>query len=302
MSQSVSAKVILSRTAQQGFDYRSAFSRSLGLLTEFELDTLQTKTLAIAGLGGVGGHHLLTLTRLGIGGFHLAEFDHFAIENFNRQVGATIHSIDRSKLEVMIEQALAINPHLRITRFPSGLNENNMKDFLKGIDLYVDGLDYFAFSTRSLVFKTCRELEIPAITAGPIGIGTAHLNFLPGQMSFHEYFDWHPEDSDNVLAAKFLVGLSPSLPHRHYLVDPSRLNLKEKRGPSLPMACDLCAGVAATEAMKILLKRGPVLAAPHSIQYDAYSNTLFSKRVWYGNRNPWQRFKIAMILRKMAAL
>jgi hypothetical protein len=29
------------------------------------------------------------------------------------------------------------------------------------------------------------------------------------------------------------------------------------------MGCQLCAGAAATEALKILLKRGKVLAAPH---------------------------------------
>lgn len=285
--------------ASQGFDYRIAFSRSLGFLTEPELEILQSKTLAIAGLGGVGGQHLLTLTRLGIGGFHLAEFDRFALENFNRQAGATIHSIDRPKLDVMVERALEINPNLRITLFPEGLTEQNAAQFLNGVDIYIDGIDFFAFAARSLVFKACHDLKIPALTAGPIGIGAAQLNFLPGHMSFHDYFQWKSDDSETLLAIKFLVGLSPSAPHRSYLVDPSRINLNQKRGPSLPMACDLCAGVAATEAMKILLKRGRVLAAPHSIQYDAYHNKLFHKFIWFGNKNPWQRLKIAMIRRSL---
>ena len=66
------------------FDRETAFSRTLGLITRGELDVLRDKTVAIAGLGGVGGSHLLTLARLGIGRFHLADFDTFGIENFNR--------------------------------------------------------------------------------------------------------------------------------------------------------------------------------------------------------------------------
>src|SRR5437868_11391241 len=87
------------------FSYRQAFDRNLGWLTESEQETLRHKRVAIAGLGGVGGAHLLTLTRLGIGQFNLAEFDRFEIQNFNRQVGATVHSVGRSKLDVMSEMA-----------------------------------------------------------------------------------------------------------------------------------------------------------------------------------------------------
>ena len=49
------------------FDYHAAFSRNLGWVTETEQDILRSKRVAIAGLGGVGGSHLLTLTRLGVG-------------------------------------------------------------------------------------------------------------------------------------------------------------------------------------------------------------------------------------------
>ena len=59
------------------FDYEEAFSRNLGWVTPAEQQTLRSKRIAIAGLGGVGGAHLLTLARLGIGRFHLADFDRF---------------------------------------------------------------------------------------------------------------------------------------------------------------------------------------------------------------------------------
>lgn len=65
------------------FDYSKAFARNLGLVQPDEQHRLQQSVVAIAGLGGVGGVHLTTLARLGIGGFHIADFDSFEIQNFN---------------------------------------------------------------------------------------------------------------------------------------------------------------------------------------------------------------------------
>jgi tRNA A37 threonylcarbamoyladenosine dehydratase len=89
------------------FSYSEAFRRNLGWVTEAEQEVLRGKRVAIAGLGGVGGAHLLTLTRMGVSRFHLADFDKFELHNFNRQVGATLHSIGRAKVEVMTEMASA---------------------------------------------------------------------------------------------------------------------------------------------------------------------------------------------------
>ena len=279
------------------FNREAAFSRTVGWVTEEELRCLRDKTVAIAGLGGVGAIHFLTLTRLGVGGFHLAEFDTFGIENFNRQIGADMTTIGRKKLDVMKEQALRINPELRIKTFPDGINSGNLDEFLEGADAYADGLDYFAFKERGQVFKACFEKNIPATTAGPIGMGAALLNFIPGKMSFHDYFQWKESDSEETLAVKFLVGLAPSMPHRSYLVDPRALDFKAKKGPSTPMACELCAGVVGTEILKILLNRGKVHTAPRSLHFDAYLNRYFTKHIPLGNRNPIQRIKIAVGLR-----
>ncbi|HEX9798078.1 MAG TPA: ThiF family adenylyltransferase [Anaerolineales bacterium] len=56
-----------------GFDYSTALARSLGLINAAEQQRLRKSTAAIAGMGGVGGAHLLAPTRLGLGGFHLAD-------------------------------------------------------------------------------------------------------------------------------------------------------------------------------------------------------------------------------------
>ncbi|WP_313950194.1 ThiF family adenylyltransferase [Accumulibacter sp.] len=277
----------------QAFDYDQAFSRNVGWVTEEEQRRLRTARVAIAGLGGVGGFHLLTLARLGIGRFNISDLDVFEAANFNRQAGASQATVGRTKVEVLAEMARDINPECDLALYPDGVNENNLEAFFAGVDLYVDGLDFFAFAARERVFAHCAERGIPAITVAPLGMSAALLNFLPGSMSFEDYFQVAGRP-DLEKAIRFLVGLAPALLHRTYLADRTRVDLKARKGPSTPMACMLCAGVAGSEALKILLQRGKVLAAPHGVQFDGYRNKL--ARTWRpgGNRNPLNRLAIAI--------
>lgn len=282
----------------QTFDYEEAFSRNIGWLTRQEQDELRRKRVAIAGLGGVGGVHLLTLCRLGIGRFHLADFDTFDLANFNRQAGATVGSLGQPKLDVMIRQAQDIHPEVEITGFPEGVTAANLDAFLDGVDIFIDGLDFFAFGARRQVFAACAAKGIPAVTAAPLGMGAAVLNFLPGGMSFDDYFRLD-DGSEAEQAVRFLMGLAPARLQMGYLADPSAVDLANRRGPSTIMACQLCAGVAATEALKILLGRGPLRVAPRGYHFDAYRNKLALTWRPGGNRNPLQRVLIALAKRKL---
>ncbi|HNQ04284.1 MAG TPA: ThiF family adenylyltransferase [Thiobacillaceae bacterium] len=280
------------------FDYDIAFSRNIGWVTQAEQQRLKAARVAIAGLGGVGGFHLLTLARLGIGGFHIADLDSFELANFNRQAGARVSTLQQHKAEVLARMARDINPEAEIRVYADGVTADNLSDFFTGVDLYVDGLDFFAFAAREMVFAHCARQGIPAITVAPLGMSAALLNFLPGCMAFEDYFQVAGK-ADLEKAIRFLVGLAPGLLHRHYLADRSRVDLKARKGPSTVMACQLCAGVAATEALKLLLGRGRVLAAPHGIQFDAYRNKLAHTWRPGGNRHPLSRLAIAIAKRQL---
>ena len=283
------------------FDYDQAFSRNIGWVTRAEQADLRGKRIAIAGMGGVGGVHLLTLARLGVGAFNIADMDSFDVVNFNRQAGASMASLGRPKAEVMAEMARDINPELDIRIFDKGVNAGNLDDFLSGVDLYVDGLDFFAFTARRDTFNVCHRLGVPAVTAAPLGMGTAVLSFLPGRMSFEEYFRLDGCDEDE-MAVRFLLGLSPAMLQRGYLADPSRVNFTEKRGPSTIAACQLCAGVTATESLTILLGRGKVLCAPWGFQFDAYRNRYVKTWRPGGNRNPLQQIGLFIARRQLRAM
>ena len=170
--------------------------------------------------------------------------------------------------------------------------------FLEGVDVYVDALDFFALDARRAVFAACAEKGIPAITAAPLGMGVALLCFLPGKMTFEQYFQLEGCSKDEQLV-RFLLGLSPSMLQANYLVDASRVNFSEQKGPSTIMACELCAGVAATQVLKVLLKRGKVQAAPFGLHFDAYRNKM--KTTWrpWGNRNPIQKLGLIIARKKL---
>ena len=57
------------------FNYENAFSRNLGWLNEKEQQIIRQTVIAIPGMGGVGGHHLHSLLRVGFCRFKIADFD-----------------------------------------------------------------------------------------------------------------------------------------------------------------------------------------------------------------------------------
>lgn len=281
-------------TASITFEYDAAFSRNIGWVTQNEQVTLKKARVAIAGLGGVGGAHLLTLARLGVSNFSISDFDDFDVHNLNRQAGAFMPFMGRAKIDTLAQLARDINPEIDIRPFSQGVKPDNVNEFLRDVDVYVDGLDFFALQARRMVFAKCREKGIPALTAAPLGMGVAFLYFSPTGMSFEDYFKVDGHESQEQYA-RFIAGLSPAMVQRDYLVAPEAVNFKEKRGPSTVMACDLCAGVMGTSVLKVLLGRGRMRAAPWGMHFDAYHQTL--KHTWrpFGNSHPLQQLLLKFI-------
>ncbi len=276
------------------YEYARAVSRNIGWVSAGQQDRLRESRVAIAGLGGVGGSHLITLARLGIGAFHIADFDRFEVHNFNRQAGAFCSTVGRPKVEVAAAMAADINPLADIRSFADGVTADNLDAFLRDVDVYVDGIDFFAVEARRMVFAACRERGIPAVTAAPLGMGVSLLYFRPDGMSFEDYFRLEGADRTEQFA-RFIAGLSPAMLQRTYLVAPEAVDFQAQRGPSTVMACELCAGVTGTAVLKILLGRGDLRAAPWAMQFDAYRQKLSFTWRPFGNANPLQRMLLRLI-------
>lgn len=293
------------------FNYEEAFSRNIGWVTKEEQQKLRKTKVAIGGLGGVGGDHTIVLTRLGISNFHISDLDDYDVPNFNRQAGANMSTLGKPKAGVMEETILGINPEATVKNFDNGITDDNLEEFLEGVDIYVDSLDVFALEIRRKVFRRCYEKGIPTITAAPMGMGTAFLVFMPGKMSFDEYFniiDPSPNASeyekeqlfnDNII--RFVIGVSPSVQQRHYLVDRSSVNFLKQKLPSVCMGVSLAAGTLCSNVLKLVLKRGEIVHAPCGLHFDAYRNKLIKTWRPWGNKNPIQKYMFWRVKRLLAS-
>lgn len=281
--------------AAEMFDYDEAFSRNLGWLTPHEQRHLRRARVAVAGMGGAGGVHVQALARLGVGALNLTDFDRFELANFNRQAGAALTTVGQPKVEVMRAFALDVNPETDVRVFPDGIDENNLGDYLEGVDVLIDAIDFFANGLRPALYRAARERGIPVVCAAPLGAGASLICFQPEGARFEDYFGFAGCD-DITMAVRFMVGMSPRLPQRHYLAYPEIVDFVKRRVPSLGIACQFTAGMAVTAAMKLLLGRGRVKGAPHSYQFDAYLGRYY--RCWRpgGYRNPLQRLAERIVI------
>ena len=89
-------------------------SRTELLIGREALEKLQVATVAVFGVGGVGGYVAEALARSGVGGFVLIDNDTVSLSNLNRQIIATRDTIGRDKVEVMKERILSINPGAKV--------------------------------------------------------------------------------------------------------------------------------------------------------------------------------------------
>ncbi len=273
------------------FDYNKAFSRNLGFVTKEEQVRISQKVIAIPGLGGVGGHHLHSLVRLGFKRFHISDFDEFDVHNFNRQIGAKMSTVGKSKLEVMHEMLLDIIPDAEVKLFPEGVNETNREAFLEGVDFVIDALDVYVIRERIKLYDLAKKMGIHIITGAPLGMSTSVFHFDPNKMSFNKYFDINEEMSDGDLLAHFVAGLSP-WPYHYFYLNEDDIDMAAGKAPSLHVGVLIATSIVSATVLKLTLRRGKVYTAPRSLQVDLYTTKVSRNWGFFGNKNPWQKIII----------
>lgn len=158
--------------------YENRYTRNIGTLTEDEQEAFRGKRVFIAGSGGLGGHILAHLLRIGVGHITIIDGDVFEESNLNRQLLSSVEVIGRPKAEVAAEYAAAVNPSVSVTALPVMLNGANAVSLLSGHDLVIDALDNI--ESRRLLAKACDELSLPYIYGAICGFVSQVGTFPPG--------------------------------------------------------------------------------------------------------------------------
>lgn len=140
------------------------FDRLEKLFGEENISKLHNKTVAIIGLGGVGGYALETLIRNGIENIIIVDNDTIDITNKNRQIIATDHAIGKYKVDAFESRINDINKNANIIKLNMFLNEENKKELFKyNIDYLVDACD--TVSTKIMLIRECLNKNIKFISS-----------------------------------------------------------------------------------------------------------------------------------------
>lgn len=122
------------------FDYAEMTTRNRGFVTEDEQAKLRAATVFIPGVGGMGGAAFMALLRAGIGNFVIADLDGFEVSNLNRQLFATLDTVDKHKAHAARQQALRINPTVEIDAL-GGEWTDRLDEILPRADVVINGMD-----------------------------------------------------------------------------------------------------------------------------------------------------------------
>lgn len=233
-------------------DRRGFLNRTLMLLGEEGVRTLEARTVAVAGCGGVGGAAALTLARMGVGGFILADPGRFDPPDINRQWAATRATLGRNKAEVYAEMLRSINPGLRLRAHGEGLTEDNVEAFLEGADVVIDCLDIAVpGELRAQLYRAARAAGIHALCAPALGFGAALAIGAPDGLPMEAVFGKMLGES--TARSTLPPGLRRLVVPEH--LDACERHLSSLRVPSIAISPALASALMSTEIY--LLLSGP---------------------------------------------
>ena len=134
------------------------------------LQRLQTATVAVFGLGGVGSWSAEALCRSGIGNLILVDLDDICVSNTNRQLHALSSTVGNMKIDEMKRRLQDINPTCNVTLIHDFVSEDNAHDLLQFRDnnnlptAVLDAID--GSKEKSALLAACVDLKIPVVTVG----------------------------------------------------------------------------------------------------------------------------------------
>jgi len=131
-----------------------------------EQEELAEKKVAVVGCGGLGGHLIELLGRMGVGHIVAIDGDVFDETNLNRQLLATEQNLGSMKAIAAGLHMCLVNSEVEVTSVCEYLTEENAARILDGCDLVMDGLD--TVGAKLMLQRISRQLKIPMVH-GAIG-------------------------------------------------------------------------------------------------------------------------------------
>ena len=140
------------------------FSRTAYLYGEDAIEKLNKSRVAVFGVGGVGGYVCEALARAGVGQIDIFDRDTVSASNINRQIIALHSTVGRSKVEVMKERILDINPQCKVNAHHVFYMPDNADDYdLSNYDYIADAVD--TVTAKIAIIERAYVNGVPVISA-----------------------------------------------------------------------------------------------------------------------------------------
>lgn len=180
------------------------YIRNVPALSEDECALLRAKKVCVVGCGGLGGHIIEQLARIGVGEIRCVDGDHFEETNLNRQIFSEEALMGKSKAEAAAKRINAINSSVNVRALCTYLDENNANAIINGCDAVLGGLDNIP--TRKILARACAEEGVPYIYGAISGwVAQAGIS-MPGDGLIDRLYP-----TDTPLKDKSVLSFTPAL-------------------------------------------------------------------------------------------
>lgn len=180
------------------------YERNIPALTESECLALRQKRVLVAGCGGLGGHIIDQLARVGIGGLRVVDGDIFEETNLNRQLLSSVPLLGTGKARAAEEHIRRVNPDVSVESAEIFLTAENAYRLISGCDIVLDALDNIP--SRKILAAACADAGIPYVYGAIQGWVAQAAISMPGDGLVERLF---PEDV--IIRDKSVLSFTPAL-------------------------------------------------------------------------------------------
>ena len=180
------------------------YARNIPALTEAECRALWEKRILVVGCGGLGGHIIDQLARIGVGFLRVVDGDVFEPSNLNRQLLSRVPLLGTSKAKAAADHVSRVNPDMKVEAVDDFMTRQKVNSLIEGCDVVLDALDNIP--SRRLLAAACAEAGIPYVYGAIQGwVAQAGIS-MPGDDLIGKLFPQEVEIAD-----KSVLSFTPAL-------------------------------------------------------------------------------------------
>ena len=136
------------------------YDRIINLIGKENFNKIRNSKILLVGVGGVGSFSFEALIRSGFQDITIIDHDKVEITNLNRQLVATLNTINKSKVEIAKDKAININENIKIKAIEEFLNKNNMDILENDYDYIIDACDFLEAKLELIKFANKNNIKI----------------------------------------------------------------------------------------------------------------------------------------------